>query len=146
MFASTTLEQPIAAYSRPVEPYMLTGTTPANNDQSWRKWTCVIRSLLGLEFLQDDWDGQGASSPPLPVVWRAIRVAENLQKVGQTPPVTAVATPAGTILFTWGDQSIYFEAEIVSPDRLEWMEKEQGKPATHGEIRFPVSAESVDWF
>lgn len=123
-----------------------TGTSLVSLDQTGMIWAYVIRSVQGLENLQDDWDGQGAEAPSLAIIRAAIRVAENFQKSCEQPPVTAVATPAGTVLFTWEDQSSYFEFEIASPDRLEWMQKEQGKPATHGETWLPQLAEGFDRF
>jgi hypothetical protein len=125
------------AYSPAVQRCVTTGTSlvGANRSETDREWAQVIGALQELETLEDDWDGQGAEAPPSAVIRQSVWFASQFQKFGQMPPpATATATPAGTVLFTWVEGSTYLEVEVVSPVRLEWMLKERGKAATHGEV------------
>lgn len=123
-----------SAYSRPIDPYIQTSITRAEIvDQVQERWGRVVHSLLGLLSLRDNWDGQGAVAPFAGLVRSAVELAETLRHSDAPPPTTAVATPAGTILFGWNGSS-YFEIEVLAPDRAEWLSVNQDGVATHGEI------------
>lgn len=134
MTAIMNASRSLSPYSRDVDPCTTTSVTRANiAHRPEAKWDNVLRSLYGLKSLQDNWDGQGSAAPSADLIQSAVELAEFLRRVS-TPPTTAVATPAGTILFSWEDQSTYYEIEVMAPYRAEWMFVDQNGVATHGVV------------
>lgn len=90
-------------------------------DRTAREWRLIVQALRELRTLRDDWDAAGAVAPASDVVDTAIALVETLRDEGYPPPATAVASPAGSILLGWWEGEVYREAEVVSPERVEWM-------------------------
>jgi hypothetical protein len=135
MFGMATAAPESPASSQPVDPYIHTTVSPATFvDRTNDRWCRVIQSLQQLKSLRDDWDGQGALAPSIGIVEAAIGLAELYRQHDYSPPTTALATPAGTVLFEWRRQTTYYEIEIVSPGRAEWMLIDEGRAPMHGEF------------
>jgi hypothetical protein len=100
-----------------------------DRDFEWKK---VIRAIHGMLALRDDWDGLGAKSPSSDIISAAMRLADAKRRTNESPAPTRVApTPAGTIAMEWQQGSVYTEAEVVAPDRSEWMQIANGLPTEH---------------
>jgi len=126
--------QALSGYSRQADPYLATSVARVDIvDRSRDKWRNVVRALEPIRRLRDDWDGLGAAAPSVELVDSAIELAGTLGRSDQPAPTTVAPTPAGTILFTW-DGTEYFEIEIRSPYRAEWMRVGESGIATHGEF------------
>ena len=109
-------------------------------------WVRVVRSLQALASLRDNWDGLGAIAPSLAVVRTAVDVAERQRDGEMGLPATAVATPAGTILFGWEEGQNYLEIEVISPTLVEWMTVDQNGIAEHGSIPWQSKAKGGNPF
>lgn len=96
------------------------------------RWNTVIGRLEGLSTVEADWDGQGAAAPDPVAIRSAVGAAMQLRDSGWTPPDSAYATPAGTVLLAWhcGDGA-YLEAEALGSGDLEWMHVEPGQETRH---------------
>jgi hypothetical protein len=135
MTALVQQPQSSAAFTRPVGPYL--STTVSRSQYMIRtpsRWREVIRDLEPLRHLQENWDGLGAAAPTVSVAKSAIELAKLLADREIDIPTSAVATPAGSILFAW-EGSEYFEIEIREPYRAEWMYVDTNGVCTHGQIR-----------
>ena len=102
------------------------------------RWSAVIRSLLELRALQDDWDGEGSDAPLPEAHESAVRLAEFLRDRGVDWPDSAVASPAGTVIFAWRDGKLYQEIEVVGPGRYEWFVIDATGSQAHGEFSLPI--------
>jgi hypothetical protein len=132
MTALATSWQAETACTRSVQVYVQTTVTAAGYTGQVRSgWDDVLRALQDLMRLRDDWDGEGAVAPSRSVVRSAIFIAIRLRNLESPIPTTAVATRAGTILFSWQDGSDYQEVE-VTPDAIEWMSIDRNGVAEHG--------------
>jgi hypothetical protein len=135
MNAGLATGQSALVYTR-VDLYYTNGANSvASADQ--REWDRVFQEIKRLAFLNDNWDGDGCKAPQLPIVDAALSLVPSLKKANWPLPATALATPAGTILFTWREGSFYAELEVMSPTRIEWMTKEADNPAEHGAFSLP---------
>ena len=100
----------------------------------------VVRALLPLRYLRDDWDGQGAAAPPIGVVDTAIDLAGSFARNDMPTPTAVAPTPAGSIVFAWDNPSAdirYIEVEVMAPGRLDLMRIDADGIATHGQISRP---------
>lgn len=122
-----------SAYSRPAEPCVGTGVSlyADTGDPRVREWRLVIEALMELINLQDDWDGQGAEAPSYDVIDTANKIAEALLERGDPSPGSAVATPAGSIILAWQENSIYRELEVVTSEQIEYMFIDQDGVSSH---------------
>ena len=77
--------------------------------------------LIGLMKLEADWDGDGAKPIPPETVARARDHLLTMSETGGSLPDGAYASPRGTILLTWHNGPNYFELEVISSVREEWL-------------------------
>jgi hypothetical protein len=97
-------------------------------------WDEVVEKLSTLFSLRDNWDGMGAVAPSGALVQSAVELIDTLRQLDFPPPSTAVATPAGTVLFGWHNDPAYFEIEVVAPYRAESMTIDEYGNVTHDEV------------
>jgi len=95
------------------------------------RWDRAIQAVLALDGLEADWDGQGAVAPLPDLVREAAGLCRRLWDAGNPGPSTVVATPAGSVLFTWDNGGVYREAE-VAVDGIKWMFVDGTNPVVHG--------------
>jgi hypothetical protein len=127
---------PQAAYTRSIDRNMSTSVATAAFSlfDETEKWAPVVRALLELVHLKDDWDGEGSEAPRREIVTAAIRLATVLRDRGDELPASAVASRAGTVIFTWRDGRHYQEIEVVSLNRFEWMTVDSTGKTAQGEF------------
>ena len=92
--------------------------TNLRNIETWRSVSDEVSRFSNLQY---DWDGLNADAQDPVIVETALRLIELLSKNGFPPPTTWIATPSGTVGFEWRKKHFYYELEVVSPDRIEWM-------------------------
>jgi hypothetical protein len=85
------------------------------------RWDEMIKRLIGLRNLQEDWDGMGAKAPKAALIDSALDLAVQLRQQGFRHPSRVGAGPDGEILLEWQDDHLYLEAEISAPHSTEWM-------------------------
>jgi hypothetical protein len=91
------------------------------NLRNIEKWRSVSDEVSRFSNLQYDWDGLNADAQDPEIVETALHLIDLLSKKGFPPPTTWIATPSGTVGFEWRKKHFYYEFEVVSPDRIEWM-------------------------
>jgi hypothetical protein len=102
------------------------------------KWAPVMRELLGLRSLRDNWDGDGSDAPSREVLRAAMRLAEFLRDKRVERPDSAAASRAGTVIFAWRSGKRYEEIEVAGPELYEWMVVDQDGTDIHGEFALPI--------
>jgi len=93
-------------------------------------WDDLINSLLDIDNLNDDWDGQGAEAPPQGVVDGAIALAQTLRAEQHVPADRVVPSVNGTIYFEWYLPEGYREIEVITSTRAEGRFVRKGSDAT----------------
>ena len=87
-----------------------------------RQWRERFDDLALIRSFMDDWDGEGALAPTPELVDSVSELLKLLRnKRDFSPPSRIVAAPLGSIIVEWQTTQIYFEAEISTPYRAEWM-------------------------
>ena len=91
-----------------------------------------MRTIVAMQHLGDDWDGQGARAPSQEMLVSAIGLAYTLLQKGMEPPSSVVPGLEGSVIFEWQwPDGTFCEVEIVRPFYAEVMLVEPGKPAQH---------------
>ena len=95
-------------------------------------WEPAVVSMVELQHLGDNWDGQGARAPTHELLASAIGLAYTLHEQGVDPPTRVVPGPEGSVIFEWQDpDGAYTEVEVVRPLYAEVMLIQPGQPAKH---------------
>ncbi len=95
-------------------------------------WEPAVQTIVDMEHLGDDWDGQGARAPSHEMLVSAIGLAYTLLHNGMDPPTSVVPGLEGSVIFEWQPpDGTFCEVEIVRPFHAEVMLVEPGKPAQH---------------
>jgi hypothetical protein len=89
-----------------------TKTLDVGFDESWAD---VTNRLIGMESLQNDWDGEGSVAPDRGGVAGAIKLASALQAKSTPVADRVTAGVNGTICFEWHTADCYQEIEVSSP-------------------------------
>ena len=136
-----------AAYTRTVEYAQQATISEAVLCQSPQRaeWAPVMRELLGLRSLRNDWDGEGSDAPSCEVVATAMKLAVFLRDNGQARPDSAFASRAGTVIFAWREGKRYQEIEATGPEQYEWMVIDETGVPTHGEFSLPMSRQEAQY-
>jgi hypothetical protein len=136
---------PQPAYTRTIEWAKQTTVARAAICQSAERtrWSAVIRSLLGLRALQNDWAGEGSDAPLPEVHESAVRLAEFLRDRGVKWPDSAVASRAGTVIFAWRYGKLYREIEVVGPGKYEWLAIDDTGGNTHGAFSLSLGESNI---
>ena len=101
----------------------------AREDNQWQRAIGALHAMLSY---RNDWDGMGSPAPDRDFVAGAINLLNQLKRrPGWPAPTRVAATPAGTIGVEWQQPGFYMEAEIVGPDRTEWMLIPAGASPVH---------------
>jgi hypothetical protein len=100
-----TSNAPIDSRAATDEELAFSGTKKSSD------WNAAIDKLLELRGLEDDWDGEGASAPGVPVADSAIRYACALRHSLASPDRVA-ASVNGSICFEWRNANELMELEI----------------------------------
>jgi hypothetical protein len=133
---SLVLDKPYTQ-TRGLDPSALASSEECELRKRWREqvpelWDQLTNDLLRIRNVERDWDGLGAEAPDAALVDYAIDLLKKLRRADELRPLTRiVATPAGTVLFEWQCDDGYVEAEIVRPDRAEWMLERPGERPVH---------------
>lgn len=107
--------------------------TPPGDDKA-DPWDRAVEALRSLAELGHDWDGMGADALSPEIVNTALNYLMVLRMKGFTAPGRICATPAGTVMFEWHEDSLYREAEVVSATEVEWMTIDKVGVAEHGSV------------
>jgi hypothetical protein len=128
-----------SAYHSEVDPNQEIKLLTVNREQE--KWSRVVQRLEDLRSLRNDWDGLGALAPSTAIVRSAITLTNAFRREKWQAPSAAVATVAGTILFTWEKPHPflrpgmrYLEIEVSGPEQAELMIVTEDGKATHVDL------------
>jgi hypothetical protein len=83
-------------------------------------WPAIADSLQSMLALRDGWDGLGAESPHPAIVRTAMQLIDLFYAASWEPPGTVIATPSGTVFFSWDTNSEHIEAEVTASGQVEW--------------------------
>ncbi|HEY4696663.1 MAG TPA: hypothetical protein VIH29_01470 [Gallionella sp.] len=122
--------------SGPLDPEGLSTFFESDAEIEWLNRMAELgQELEDIRTLPDNWDGEGAEAPKAELVDSAIDLLSSLQSQRTLPPPTRIAaSPAGNIILEWQlEHSVYLEAEIVEPFRVEWMLELPFHPTRHWE-------------
>lgn len=89
-------------------------------------WHRVIEELRRLRLLKDDWDGDGAAAPAVPVVETAIQEAIRLRNLYHSPPDRIAAGVNGSVVMEWIRGDRILEVEVVAPSEIDY--RQGGRP------------------
>lgn len=109
----------------PLDPLADHGAASTSPSQEPR-WNQLVDELLRLRRLPEDWDGQGASAPDAVNVHAALEWVQQMRCYPHAvPPSQVVPGTSGELMVVWqgvwhGQPSL-LEAEIASPDQIEWL-------------------------
>jgi len=95
------------------------------------RWKDCAVELVNMRSLGDDWDGEGAEAPSGALIDSALDLSFRLVDLGISPPDRLSAAPDGSVILEWQLPELYFEIEVVDPDRVEVMSIRQGAAAEH---------------
>lgn len=84
----------------------------------WKKIFCRLESM---KRLGDNWDGEGAETPSEEIIYAAWNLLEGEIRANNRAPSRILPTPLGSILIEWQEDGVYTDAEIDTPNRVEWM-------------------------
>jgi hypothetical protein len=85
-------------------------------------WNAILNKITGFYYLEADWDGEGAESPPPELIASLIPYLDYMRhKEGSRVPDRALATPEGGIILEWQYEDGIFELESDSPGEAELM-------------------------
>lgn len=92
-------------------------------------WEGVLAELARLRVLEEDWDGQGADAPAAGNLNRAQAWVEEMRgRERALPPSKVVPGAAGEVSLVWQSPGFYLEAEISTPNQVEWLFAVEGQP------------------
>jgi len=103
----------------------------------WNRCRATLFSFLALE---DDWNCGGAAVPSPLNVYSTIAWLQKLQELASVPPPEAVPGMNGEVSLVWQGDHYYLEAEISSPDRIDWMLAIPGQTTRHWKTPGPLFA------
>lgn len=122
--------------SGPLNPEGLSTFLESDTENEWSNRTAgLIQELENILSFQNNWDGEGAEAPKAELVDSTIDLLGSLQSQRiLPPPIRIAASPTGNIILEWQlEHSVYLEAEIVEPFRVEWMLEQPFHPTQHWE-------------
>ena len=116
-------------------------TGDANSFQSG--WSAVLTKLdrFRKEYVEDDWDGQGAAAVSNELITSGAALARSLQKAGIRVPNCVLPSVQGTLGFEWdleGGTSV--TVELNEPDSADFFLYTPGKPIEHRILTGSVTA------
>lgn len=97
------------------------------------EWGEILKKIEDLRQLKDDWDGEGAIAPTVPVMGSVADCMSMLKNAGVPSPDQVSAACDGSVIISWNFGEIYFEMEISWPGRAEVMVKKDvsGQPVVY---------------
>ena len=130
----TTWEQIWGFSSGPSEDTVLMSSPEA---RSFQNWNAIEMDLLALRRLEDNWDDLGALAPAPELVDSALVFMKMMHDENPSiPPNRVVAGPLGEIVFEWQRLGLVVEAEIATPEIVEFCWTEEDKESKIWERQF----------
>ena len=86
-----------------------------------RAWDDLAERIHSFRTLAEDWDGEGALPPELPVVDAAVVLAEDLKASGCSPAGRVFVGVNRTVIFEWFSPLQYAEIEVTGPSSAEYL-------------------------
>lgn len=99
--------------------------------EGWRK---SIDTIEQMEWIGDEWDGEGSYGPSSQIIATAIHLANHLLEKLDTPPSRVAPGVSGTIIMEWQFNGQLWQLEINSPTSVEFYHYTPGRESVLEEI------------
>lgn len=123
--APLTLFSPLTSSPATWDSASFNGSSAIGQD----RWSQLLGELIRFRELEEDWDGQGASTPERANLESAMSWVSHMRGDDKAkPPSRVVAGVAGEVYLVWQESGFLLEAEISKPDQVEWLLAVDGQP------------------
>lgn len=97
-------------------------------------WRESIDTIEQMEWIGDEWDGEGSYGPSSQIIATAIRLANHLLEKKGTPPSRVAPGVSGTIVMEWQYSGQLWQLEINGPTTVEFYHFTPGRESVWEEI------------
>jgi hypothetical protein len=109
-------------------------------------WTKCTDALDAIEQLKEDWDGLGASAPDSAVVRSAKSfLALSQRQQPSLPPTRVLASPDGSVVMEWQNDSSILEVEIEEFGRAMYTLELAGQRPRFWSAPFAATGPETTW-